>query len=209
MIIQKFAAHYMLSPEGRFLKWPVLSVRDDGQILEVQTFPDGLKEQAGVSFFSGFLVPGFIDIWLNGPTASSFDNRFFNRHFSQGTLIMRKPENFDEECRKSFPLLCNCSSIPSGTRLSDGDLPLWERIKTAHISDGAFSLQGLLQKITVGAAGYAGISNAGRLEPDASPGLLVVRGADLTGPSLTPGANVKWLSVPSIARFESLTRKNK
>ncbi|MFW6043839.1 MAG: hypothetical protein ACOCPW_05735 [Marinilabiliaceae bacterium] len=209
MNLKKFAAHYMLSPDGCFLKWPVITVRDDGQIMDVQTSPEGLKEQPGTSFFSGILVPAFIDIWLIDPPAFP-DNRFFNRHFSQGTLIMRKPEGFDEtEDRKTFPLLC--SSLPKhpDEATFGGNTPLWERIKNHATSNLDIPFQQILHQVTTEAARFAGISNAGRLEPDASPGLLLVRKADLTGPSLTPDAVVNWLNVPSSALFESLTRKTK
>ncbi|MGM0377543.1 MAG: hypothetical protein ACQEQ0_12285, partial [Bacteroidota bacterium] len=70
MNMQKFAAHYMLSPEGFFRKWPVISVTDDGRILDVQTSPNGLKEQPGISFFAGILVPAFIDVWWTGAASS-------------------------------------------------------------------------------------------------------------------------------------------
>jgi len=206
MNMQKFAAHYMLSPEGTFLKWPVISVQNDGEILDVQIFSGGLKEQAGVSFFAGILLPAFIDIWITGEETLT-DRRFFNRHFSQGTLIMRKPANFfPGQVRNLFPLLCPSPTIDS---VDEGfiskEVPLWERIKHFAASVSGYSFQGLLHKITAEAADQVGIFNAGRLEQGHSPGLLVVRGADLTGPDLSPAAHVKWLNVPSHAHFESLT----
>lgn len=206
---KKFAAHYMLSPEGHFLKWPVITLREDGQILDIQTSPDGLKEQPAVSFFSGILAPAFIDIWLMAPPAS-LDARFFNRHFSQGTLIMRKPNNWPpEESRRSFPLLCSCQPGPMDVGLSGENLPLWGRIISLITSGTDISFSRILHRITAGAAGISGISNAGKLVPGASPGLLLIRKADLTGPFLTHQTEIKWLNVPSTAHFESLTQETK
>ena len=193
---KKFAAHFMLAPGGKFLKWPVIEVDGAGLICEVRTSEEGLKEEPGLSFFPGILLPGFIDVFVTANFPR--EPRFFNRHFSQGTLCLGFLSGGPFDATTKVPVPCAIPSPKTNVGFnSDGEVPLWERLKTFALAGDREALPMLLHEATAGAAQYAGLDGAGELKKGKSPGILLLRDADLAEKRLTPRAFVQWLNVPS------------
>ena len=59
--MKKIAATYLFTPENQLLKNGVLICDPDGTILDIATTGDNMKEQAGMEYYSGILVPGFVN----------------------------------------------------------------------------------------------------------------------------------------------------
>ncbi|MEN8120795.1 MAG: amidohydrolase family protein [Bacteroidota bacterium] len=58
---RKISAHYVFPISSKPIKRGVVEVDDDGQILNIIDPGDEVKEMAGVEFYSGILVPGFVN----------------------------------------------------------------------------------------------------------------------------------------------------
>ena len=58
---RKISAHYVFPINAEPIKNGIIEVDDNGQILNVINPGDEIKELAGVEFYSGILVPGFIN----------------------------------------------------------------------------------------------------------------------------------------------------
>jgi hypothetical protein len=198
----KFGAHYMLSPLGEFVKWPLISMSTDGLISEVESFPGGFVEKPGVRFFSGILSPAFIDLrsW-NGIVPGKFGSRFLNRHFKDGTLVLGHPLSSDMAfpSRKSWPVFSPFSGggdqkLPFVS--SDVSVTLWDIIKLVSANNDDREAGSLLKLITTDAAHSIGSRLLGQLSPGFSPGLLLLQNADLNNLEVRSQTNVKWLNVP-------------
>ena len=59
--MKKIAATYLFTPENQLLKNGVLICDPDRTILDIATTGDNMKEQAGMEYYSGILVPGFVN----------------------------------------------------------------------------------------------------------------------------------------------------
>jgi aminodeoxyfutalosine deaminase len=61
MGMRKLSAHFIFSGTGQVLEKGIVTVGNDGTILEITDTKGNLEEKANVEFFSGVLVPGFIN----------------------------------------------------------------------------------------------------------------------------------------------------
>jgi cytosine/adenosine deaminase-related metal-dependent hydrolase len=59
--LRKIAATYIFPGEGVPLKNGLLLCEDDGTVIDLQEQKDGIREQHGVEFYSGIVVPGFVN----------------------------------------------------------------------------------------------------------------------------------------------------
>lgn len=59
--MKKFAATYLYSAEGILLRNAILVCDDEGMVLDIKQRPQGFREEAGVVYHSGILVPGFVN----------------------------------------------------------------------------------------------------------------------------------------------------
>ena len=59
--MRKIAAHYIYPINGDPVKYGVLTVDDNGTILELSQSNDNLQETASVEFYNGIIVPGFVN----------------------------------------------------------------------------------------------------------------------------------------------------
>ena len=58
---RKIGAHAVFIDRHTILKNGVVHVDDQGYITDIQHFPSGIQEQAGLEFYNGMLVPGFVN----------------------------------------------------------------------------------------------------------------------------------------------------
>jgi hypothetical protein len=205
MNVEKFAAHYMFSAEGRLVKWPVITIGEGGVILKIETHSDKFSEQPGTHFFSGILLPGFIDVCddLLVDTIEA-GKRFLNRHFRDGTLVLGVPGTLkhDFKERRGFPLIIpqrfsckECKILP--VFQVNANTSLLQRLKQKAGAGSGLLLEALLAYATIDSARVAGFSKLGRLDMGLTPGLLLLQNADLINFKLKPQTTVKWLNVPN------------
>jgi hypothetical protein len=199
MSVNRYAAHYMLSPEGEMLRWPVISVRNDGRIESVECFEKGFIERPSTRFFSGILCPAFVDVYSEIKAADiSGDKSSLNRHFRDGTLVLSvtNPQSSGSPLVR-WPQLMQISSGDMMTlehNAFPGQGTLLERMKNQAKSSP--SLPESLFMATARAAELSGIEGLGRLKEGYTPGLLLLQNIDLINLVWTPRSSVKWLNVP-------------
>ena len=63
--MRKIAATYIFSGNGKPLKNGIVVCENDGTVIEVVDTSGDLREQAGLEFYNGILVPGFVDVHCN------------------------------------------------------------------------------------------------------------------------------------------------
>ena len=69
--MRKFAANYIISDTGIFLKNGILIAEENGTVLRYIDTADDLKEIAGLTFYNGILMTGFVFLQSNAPIESS------------------------------------------------------------------------------------------------------------------------------------------
>ncbi len=199
----KFAAHYMLTPENGLQQWPLLTLDQDGCLLSWEVFPEGLREQPFVQFFSGILIPAFIDVVGVSPMNKSLALPVsFDRHFARGTLVLgiEQPDEVVLK-RQSPPFIVRGRVTQEAFEdpwmiPSQEDLPIWERMKKWALRNEKHNLEQMLVKATTEGARMGKISYAGALVPQSYPGVLLLQNVDLQAMKLTADSIVRWLSVP-------------
>lgn len=193
----------MLTPGNSFVKWPVITTREDGLILNIESFPSGMREAPGVRFFSGILLPAFVDVLENSESLVELgEKRVLNRHFADGTIALGvKGPSPGLSSNDRLPLILpsegerdeyvNRFEIPS-----DASLTVLQRIKSASKTLEGDSLADVLNQFSMDAARTVGLSNAGCLAAGFAPGLLLLQKTELSKLRMTPDASVKWLVIP-------------
>jgi len=207
MNYDKFAAHYILSPEGQLIKWPVITIRKDGVILEVKNHNTAFREEHGVMFYSGILLPAFIDIWWKYPQNIEKDIATnISDHFNMGTLLLgfpHSPQKSPTFPNTNGPILFNQRFPYSHPEIfpdltTDNTLPIFKRIKKILRKNKNIELHKILAAATSEAAIITNHPELGRLEAGCSPGLILLQNADLVNFKMTPQTTIKWLMYPSI-----------
>ena len=69
--MRKFAANYLISDIGIFLKNGIVIAEENGTVLRYIDTADDLKEIAGLTFHNGILMTGFMFLQSNAPIESS------------------------------------------------------------------------------------------------------------------------------------------
>jgi hypothetical protein len=202
---RNISSHYILLPGGVFGKWPVVRFASDGTILSVETKPNGFKEEPGLEFFGGILIPGLVDIAaVNEDYLPSYQEK--NRHFSGGTLVLGV-NNIDAQVDASvstFPLnhLCIPSSDPPHPFLNRygtiaSQKPILHRLIGSLTHSDSKELAKLLYLASEWGANQTSFyGKFGKLEPGFSPGLIVLQNLDLKKMVPASTTSIKWLIVP-------------
>lgn len=194
-----FASHYILLPDGGMGKWPIITVDGGGYILQVE-LRDTFKERPGMEMHPGILLPAFIDLCETNPKNDQVSPNL-NRHFAHGTLLLGS--SYPHQNR-SFPRLTSTEKIGEDSpvflaRDQVKDLSLFHRVKEYHHEFPEKELSEILFWATQwGASKTEFKTQCGQLKEGCKPGVLVLQKVDLNTMLLTPNAQVKWLSVPTI-----------
>lgn len=202
MSVNRFASHFMLSPEGELLRWPVITVSDNGVIESVEHFENGFQERPFTRFFAGILCPAFVDINADVTDLDIAEDKYLrNRHFRDGTILLEVNASTQRtlEAYDGLPVVMKRSQEQRIAPLLSGlggQGTLLERMK-AHSSD--VSMTKMLLEATMIAARSTGHLSFGRLEEGAAPGILLLQNIDLVHKRWTPSSSVRWLSTPSRA----------
>ncbi|MCG8580224.1 MAG: hypothetical protein MI866_09920 [Bacteroidales bacterium] len=160
--MRKVSAHYYLRPDGTLGKRPIIEFDATGNIVTIRELGDAFKEEPGLEYFPGILIPGFV----------------------------AGAEEADSSTIKKQALANGVLRIKEGNAvLGQSDYLLaWNTIKT---NSGPDSLLALLIKHTRDAAQLALEEKWGVLKEGAQPGILVLQDIDLRNLSLTDKASFK------------------
>ena len=60
-MVQRYAANFVITNTGEPIRNGVVSVDASGKIVEVSQLGDSERSMAGIRFFNGYLVPGFVN----------------------------------------------------------------------------------------------------------------------------------------------------
>ncbi|GEM_PF-5812423 len=165
--MRKVSAHYYLKPGGTFGKHPIIVLNDDGRIENIREQKEGFREEAGLAYYPGIIIPGFV------------------------ASIDRQSENADVE---RIALVNGVLRIKRGIKsLSTEEyINPWTSIcNLVNEQAGFTNLSHYLMKHTAKAAHIAGEAEWGVIGDGAKPGLLVIQNIDLRDFSLTAKTALK------------------
>jgi len=193
--IRHIASHFILLPNGNLGKWPVITINSCGEILNIET-RSSFTERPGLELYPGLLLPAFTDIFVKDDDGIQTSAINFNRHFSEGTILLG--------CHN-----CKTNGFPITTKALSGELvkadflirpvytdtPIFSRIK-------ANTTTPLIEKLYLGtylSANQTQYKNQlGQLSNGFKPGLIVLQGIDLVKMKLANSAKIKWLNTPTL-----------
>jgi hypothetical protein len=192
--IRHIASHFILLPNGNLGKWPVITINTYGQILNVET-RSSFTENPGLELYPGLLLPAFTDIFVKNADDIQMSTINFNRHFSEGTILLGCHNRQSNE----FPI--TTEALPAKLDEADflirsihSDTPIFTRIK-------ANTTTPLIEKLYLGtylsASQTTHKNQLGQLSLGFKPGILVLMGIDLKTMKLTESTKIKWLNTPS------------
>ncbi len=195
--MRKLSAHFCLLPDGSVGKWPVISLNGEGAITGMRVNDEQFREEPGLEFYGGVLVPGFIedmrDVSFDGIKEENI-MKVMNRFYSEGSVkfICRSDQ-------KHFSSGFRCEVFYDGSYIYSELQPFsgvffWERVKIEANSkyDGNI-LKAIhsIQENTVGSLPEE--LRWGRIEEGNSPGILLVKGLNLADMSITEKSSIKIL----------------
>ena len=180
--MRKISCHYCLLPDGSVGKRPVIAIDDNGYITEIRISGDSFREEPGLEYFGGVLLPGFVEDLRNiffkedNPPDMS---RMLNRFYANGSLryicdrkAVRFPAGFrgvvfyDEtkgrhEAARPFPVVS-----------------AWENIKEQCLQNNTGIVQPVHEYFTSIKQHLPEKLKWGALEVGANPGLILIKGLD-------------------------------
>ena len=192
--MRKLSAHFCLLPDGTLGKWPVISIDSEGRIKSVRVNDEYFREEPGLEYYGGVLVPGFIEDFRDVSFANAGDIKLLNRFYSQGSIkfLCRQDQNFfpqgfggevfrDETFEQQKLQECSRKSF-------------WEKAKgdalagyEGNIIKSIFNLQEKIIKSLPEELKW------GRIKEGFSPGLLLIKGLNLDDMSVTEKSTIKIL----------------
>ena len=194
--MRKISAHYCLLPDGTLGKWPVIVLDDNGRIEEVRVNAAQFREEPGLEYFGGVIVPGFIEDLRDSSfygLAEDEIKRRLNRFQSQGSIrfLFAGEQNTLLSGSKSIAFFDPGYDTKNASMLAG--VSAWDRVKEKaaggdDVINAVFSEQSvILDKLPEGL-------KWGRIETGFNPGLVLIKGLDLDGMRLTANTKIKILN---------------
>ncbi len=178
--MRKVSSHYCLLPNGIWAKRPIIELDQSGSIINIRILNDGFKEEPGLEYFPGVLIPSFV-MFVDGISTSS-NKLFINRCIASGV------RRFVTNCRIVLP-----HSIQSHVTKDNhtvGEVTAWDQIKL-DCAHGVELSEAILRQ-TKYASQSLGVSNRwGELEVGRNPGLLLLQGVDIISFKLSDKVTLK------------------
>jgi len=155
--MRKLSAHYYLRPDGKFGKRPIIQLDNEGRIINIRETGDAFKEEPGLEYYPGILIPGFVASYAE--TNTEIVKRIKAQAFSNGVLRL-KPDH---------ELLSSAEYIKVWTALMQDVTPERTLMNLSHY----------LILHTATAAQLLNESEWGVIRVGAKPGLLVLQNINL------------------------------
>ncbi len=187
-IYKSFASHYILLPNAKIGKWPIVSIDNNGKIVILET-RDTFEEKPKLEMHPGIIIPAFIDLLQ--------ENNNINLHFSKGSILINNHLTINND----FDVKVNSGFSKTPVFLESSDEPLLNRILNYQKNSQSKPIEEILYWATEWGASQTNLHNTiGKIEVGYSPGLLVMQNIDLNNKIITEATTVKWLSTPLINR---------
>ncbi len=167
--MRKVSSHYYLRPDGTFGKRPIIQLDNEGRIINIREAGDYFKEEAGLEYYPGIIVPGFV--------ASITEVSTYKRKRVQAVSngVLRLKEGCDTLC-------------------SDKYVNAWRSIIDNVLRENSrFDLAHYLIKHTVEAARILNETEWGEIREGAKPGLLVIQKIDLRAFTVTNNSTFRLI----------------
>jgi len=194
--MRKVSAHYCLLPDGSVGKWPVIVLDDNGSIVEVRVNAAQFREEPGLEYFGGVIVPGFIEdmrtVSFSGITEETL-MRTLNRFQSQGSIrfLFGREQNTFLSVSKSKSFFDTEYEKKDGSMFAG--ISTWDRVKE-KTAGGDDVINAIFAEQSVILDKLPEQLKWGRIETGFNPGLVLIKGLDLDGMRLTANTKIKILN---------------
>jgi hypothetical protein len=193
------ASHFAYTSNGGFIKYPLLYLEDNQCITEIEEKGNSFTESAGVEFFGGLMIPGFIvDLTtIRDDVDIAQLSNVLSRLYRDGVQYVILPEIYRDKAgfisNWGGKLLFKVPMLEDKVDLSTVQSP-WQRIMN-HVADGngthiALLLeQYLVQPWQMSGFGLLG----GEFVKGKAPGVMVITGADWSTMQITKNTRIQRL----------------
>ena len=196
--MRKVGAHYYLRGDGTWGKRPVISLDSDGIIHAIKELGDDFKEEPGLEFFSGIIIPGFVEDWRCFNLKEESVQQHCKKALIGGTL---KVTIFRDQLRNVPSVIQNKLSVHilkqnMAEPIPKGYKSAWEQINedwNNHLD--TFDLAKAIVNHSSNVAAKVGMgTNWGVIQRNANPGLLLLQNLNWTNFTLTSKSIVRILN---------------
>lgn len=178
--MRKITSHYCLSPNGSWIKRPIIELDNDGKIISLRETGDHFAEEPGLEYFPGIIIPSFVLILKNRLD----DRAFINQCIVKGT---RRVITYKEiSLPKSIKYI-----IKEVVEENDEGNP-WEQILKAQMNKTDLATA-INEQSTLKARQFGLGDHWGAIKEGSYPGLLLLQGVDLKTFSLSGNTKMKVL----------------
>lgn len=196
--MRKIGAHYYLRADGQWGKRPVITLDSDGIIHAIKELGDNFKEEPGLEFFSGVIIPGFVEDWRGYDLKNTSVQQQCKKALIGGTL---KVAIFNDQEQDVPAVIQNKVSVRIlkqnlVEQISQEYKSAWEQINEDwknHLD--TFDLAKIIINHTNKLATQVGMdTHWGIIQKKANPGLLLLQNLDWTNFTLTKKSTVRILN---------------
>src|SRR5512141_2301440 len=111
--MKHFSAQYVITNSGPVLKRPIITVENDGTIINIEDTRGDLQEKSSVEFFNGIIIPGFVNchchlelshmkgVIENGTGLTDFIEKVRNTRISEKERIISASLKADNDMYKA------------------------------------------------------------------------------------------------------------
>ncbi|NPA35708.1 MAG: hypothetical protein GXO47_02555 [Chlorobi bacterium] len=191
--MRKISANYCLLPDGTVGRMPVITFNDEGIIERIKIRGTDFREEPGLEYYNGLLIPGLIQdmrgfdailkdeelkllldtMYVKGSVRYVCDN-----FFKEKTSLFSGKVVFDTSIVKNYEITLK---------------PVWENI-IAGMDEPEFSfLEAIGSYLDVMGKILPENARWGKIEEGTAPGLILVKGLDLSGMKLKNNTSLKIL----------------
>ncbi|MCU4176529.1 hypothetical protein [Carboxylicivirga sp. N1Y90] len=180
--MRKFSSHYALSDDGTWMKRPIIEVDDEGCILSIRETGNAFKEEPGLEYFPGVIIPAFVRFVKK----EDFSETKLKRFIIAGVRRLV----FDNKPQFIIPpsVSWEIKQFKEEVVLSDP----WENIN-ANTKEGLSLAEALLKESKELAQSVNVFPEWGSINVGAKPGLLLLKGVDLKTFTLTDKLSIRVL----------------
>ncbi len=192
--MRKIAATYIFPLSRPPIKNGILVCENDGEIVEIIDRGINFREEAGLEFYSGILVPGFIHLICN---LNKHNKILHRKMWAKGIAVAADLENLIY----TIPHNNVCEILSLETR--KGDFNMGEGFSNQTSIHELFLLQEgnrdlelneILYLVSLSRAKMLGLdSKFGSFDATKKPGVNLISGIDFAHMKLTPRSKVKRL----------------
>ncbi len=191
--MRKFSAHYIFTGTGALLNKGIVITTDQGVITEVIDTKGDFQERSSVEFYSGIIIPGFVNANLNADHLSSMLNSSGSLHpnftildDANASVTSALFNDSHDELHENSKI---CIGLKSNT--SHDQQAMLKLIKELLITFPMISLSQIVSWATRNSADALSIADQyGSIEIGKQPGLNLLSGLNMELFTITPNTTL-------------------